>query len=375
MQSSPAIQRLFLAGAVTTSAVLALAGCSSAGNASGDVGGSSDGAVAPLSLKFTSYASPTAPISVALQQSFDELSTSTDDAVKVEPFWSASLISAPDGLAGATDGRTDIALISAAYTPAEMPLSQVLGVPFIAPDSASASLALADLYETSSAFQNEFHANGVHLLAVITPGENTIATTNPIEGPEDLDGLQLRAAGYTANAVQAWGANVQALPATDMYESIERGLIDGYTSFAYENVAAFGLNEVATNIVDPGTGPYISSYIVINKALWDGFSDAQREAITASYENLADWSSEATLEVEAQICDVLLDNGGSVTVWDEKTVEKFRDKIGDSILKEWEATAEAAGTDPEAFLDQLDAALAGVGDHERQTGLQECASR
>ncbi|MGM7669218.1 TRAP transporter substrate-binding protein DctP [Microbacterium sp. A93] len=375
MQSTSAAKRLLWAGAAATSAVLVLAGCSPSTNGASDVEAPSDGAVAPLSLKFTSYASPTAPISVALQQSFDELATSTDDAVQVEPFWSASLLSAPDGLAGATDGRTDIALISAAYTPAEMPLSQVLGVPFIAPDSASASLALADLYDTSPAFQNEFTANGVHLLAVITPGENTIATTDPIEGPEDLNGLQLRAAGYIANTVQEWGANVHALPATDMYESIERGLIDGYTSFAYENIASFGLNEVATNITDPGTGPYIASYIVINKTLWDDFSDAQREAITASYENLTDWSTEATLEVEAQICDVLLENGGSVTIWGEDTVDEFRDKVGDSILTEWKSSAEAAGADADAFLDELNTALDGVSDHDRQTGLQECASR
>ncbi|KDA05466.1 hypothetical protein DC31_16095 [Microbacterium sp. CH12i] len=371
MQSTYTAKRLRWAGVAITSTALLLAGCSAGAATDAET----DGAIGSLSLKFTSYASPTAPISQALQQSFDALAESTDGAIEVEPFWSASLLSAPDGLAGAADGRADISLITAAYTPSEMPLSQLLGVPFVAPSSASVSLALKELYDTSPAFQNEFSSNGVHLLAVIAPGENIIATTDPIEGPEDLEGLQLRAAGYIANAVQEWDANVQALPATDMYESIERGLIDGYTSFAYELIASFGLNEVATNITDPGTGPYIASYIVINKSQWDGFSDAQRDAITASYENVADWSTEATLEIEAATCDTLLENGGSVTVWDETKVKQFRDKIGDSLLKEWKATASATGVDPDAFYDELQTALDDVGDQERQTGLQECASR
>jgi TRAP-type C4-dicarboxylate transport system substrate-binding protein len=370
MHSTPKAKRLRWAGAAIASATLVLTGCSAGATAE-----PSDGEIAPLSLKFSSYAGPAAPISDALQQSFDALSESTDGAIEVEPFWSASLLSAPDGLAGAADGRADISLISAAYTPAEMPLSQLLGVPFVAPDSASVSLALEELYETSPAFQNEFHSNGVHLLAAITPGENMIATSEPIEGPEDLAGLQLRAAGYIGNAVQQWGANVHALPATDMYESIERGLIDGYTSFAYELIAGFGLNEVATNITDPGTGPYIASYIVINKSQWDGFSDAQRDAITASYEKVADWSTEATAKIEAETCDALLENGGSVTIWDDKTVDTFRDKIGDGILDGWKSSTSAVGADPDAFYDELQTALDKVGAHDRQTGLQECASR
>jgi TRAP-type C4-dicarboxylate transport system substrate-binding protein len=303
------------------------------------------------------------------------MSDASDGAITVEPFWSASLLSAPDSLAGATDGRADISLISAAYTPAEMPLSQMLGVPFVAPDSASASAALDALYESDEAFRNEFAANGVHLLAAIVPGENIIATTEPISGPDDLNGLSLRAAGYMGNVVQELGANSVAIPATEMYESLERGLIDGYTSFAYELIAGFGLNEVATNISDPGTGPYIASYIVINKAKWDGMSDAQREVITASIKDVAPRGAELTQEIESATCDTLLESGGSVTVWDEADVDEVRDRIGDSILDEWKATAAAAGADPDAFYDAFQDALSDTGDNERQSGLAECAAR
>lgn len=364
---STARRRATLVAVVATGA-LVLAGCAPSDSPA------SDGTIDPVSLTLTMYAGPTAPLSLTLQDAIDTIAADSDGAVEIEPFWSGSLVPAPEGLAAASDGRADIAVVSAAYTPAEMPLSQLLGVPFLAPDSATGSEALAALYESDPAFQNEFAANGVHLLAVVLPGENIIATNEPISGPDDLEGQSIRATGALGTALQGLGVNVQSLAATELYESLERGLITGYSSFAYENILGFGLGEVATNITDPGTGPYIASYVVVSSAVWDGLSDAQRAVISDSLSTLPilEKSREFTSDLNSQICDALLAAGGSVTVWDEDTVADFKDEIGSGLVDQWKATA---GADADAFYTAFEDAIAGVDGERRQTGVAECAAR
>ena len=63
------------------------------------------------------------------------------------------------------------------------------------------------------------------------------------------------------------------MTATDVYESMERGVIDGYTSLAIANLPTFGLASTTPYLVDPGIGSYASSIVVINSELLEKMAD------------------------------------------------------------------------------------------------------
>lgn len=144
------------------------------------------------------------------------------------------------------------------------------------------------------------------------------------------------------------GANPVAMTATDVYESMGRGVIDGYTSLAIANLPTFGLASTTPYLVDPGIGAYASSIVVINAELLESMPPEYQDAIgEASGNAIANGLAEMD-KLGVQACTDLRATGAQLATMPPGDVQAWKDRAG--IAQEWVDRYAERGYDAEGVL-------------------------
>lgn len=361
----------------TTAAALTglvlLAGCTGTGGGTDDQEGSAD--IPATNLQLATYLGPQTPYGGAIEWFVQEVSDRSEGAIEVEVFWEGALLTGPDVLTGVAQGRADLGFSTPNYSPAELPLTQIMSVPFLSSDVVAVQSAFGELYESNDDYAKEWSNLGVRPLAfqAVTPMV-ILGETAPADF-EWIDGKSLRATSLMGNAVQEAGGNAVALPLPEVYESAQRGLIQGAASLNFGTIPSVSLEEVMPHVADPGTGIYSLTTLFANE---DVFSQLD-ESVRAVVEEVAGEFNDVYLEqlsiFDAETCDVVLDAGGSVSRWGEDETAKWEDRLGDSILAEWKASATASGADLDAFYTQYLDLIDMPSESDYTDGVAACAER
>lgn len=325
-------------------------------------------------LQFASYIGDGAAQSRAQEWWASEIEKRSGGRVNIEFFYRGSLLGATDILQGVADGRASMGYVANAYHPAELPLSSVVGVPFVTSNAEAQMRTFQELYERNEAFRNEWQSRGVHVLFFNPLSENIVGMREEVAGLNDLKGKSIRGLGYINNVLDAVGANPVALPAPEIYEALLRGTLDGYSGFAFEVVTALKLQEVAPFTIATGTGNYVFAATPITKSLWDSFPDDIKQVFNEVSAEYMDKVIEFLTATEDEVCKTIKDSGGSVSVLPEADIERIRAAVGDSISNKWIEETTARGADAAAFFEDYTKTLE---KYEQQasyvSGVKRCA--
>lgn len=279
---------------------------------------------------------------------------------KSELFHQGSLLGPEDILPGVSEGRANFGIINPFYYPGDLPLTNVASVPFISNDPWAFTTALNDLYVSNAALKAEYAKAGVELITFVPVSATIVGTKKEVKTLGDLKGKKIRAVGLLSSAFSEIGASPVSVPAGDIYQSIEQGVIDGYTSYPFDIAVDNSFNEVAPKVIDAGTGTYSVGAILMNKSNWDSLSEDQQKKIRGNMATFTDDSSDQIAKDLKEMCDKFLKADGSATALSEGDVSKFKDIVGDSLIKQWKKDAEGSGVDADTstkFLAELEDAI------------------
>ncbi|MBE9375911.1 TRAP transporter substrate-binding protein DctP [Saccharopolyspora sp. HNM0983] len=179
-------------------------------------------------------------------------------------------------------GVVDVAMIAPAYVPAQLPLSSVADLPGMSEDACSGGAAVRSLTEDDGILLREdFAPKQIRPLAIgVIPGYEVMTGDRQVEHPDDVRGMQLRSAGGAIDrTVEALGAAPVSMPATDMYEAISRGTVDG-TVLGPMSAHPYRLDEAADNSTSGAQlGSWTATYSIADKT-WRELPAADRDALT-----------------------------------------------------------------------------------------------
>lgn len=207
----------------------------------------------------------------------DELYEQTDERVTMEFYPSNTLGDAGSQYDMAVTREADIALSVYGYSPGRFPLVTVMEMPFLAESAEHASEILMHLYEEFPEVQEE-HADTQPLFLFSAEPAQIISKDFKIESPEDMRGLRVRSPSPMANnIIEALGATPISMPMGDVYESLERGVIDA-AMVPFETLYNYSFHEVINYITigDFSATPFFS---VMSKKTYDNFSKEDQQII------------------------------------------------------------------------------------------------
>lgn len=294
-------------------------------------------------LRYASPLGPTTSMMVGAQWWMDEVSKRTDGRVEFRTFFAGSLVGPSETLAAVQSGRVDMGYFAPVYSPSEFPLWMITSLPFMTDNAVAQVNALGELNEGSEPFKAELERNGIRVVLFHPVSPAATGTKEPLPTPADYKGKSLRALGLIAEAITAVGAEPIAISPGEIYEGIERGVIDGYASVAFDTIVDLGLHEVAPHVTHPHIGVFASAALGVNTSVWDELPDDVKQVMgEVAQELMAEKSVQILSELDERACNAIKGVNGSVTVYSEDAIEEWSGTVRPKALEQWRTTALAS---------------------------------
>ena len=208
----------------------------------------------------------------------NEVAKATNGEVKVTLYPSMQLGGkAPELFRQAVDGVADIVFTLPGYTSPAFPRTQMIELPGLKPDGVAATNMMWDLLDPFLLPEYQ----GVKVIALWGAEDAGLMTRGAaIRSLDDLKGKRMRApSAAQAKQLEVMGAVPIAMPITEVYQSLERGVVDG-AMLPFSTIPDFRLGEVAQGYTIAGPLFGRSSFLVaMNKKKYDSLSPRARAAI------------------------------------------------------------------------------------------------
>lgn len=258
----------------------------------------------------------------------------------------------------ARDGIVDIVYGNPGYSPGSYLAAEVFELPFMLADVHNASRAMWDVLGDNPGPEFE----GLRLIAIAPADFPIIQTTGKqVKTMEDLTGLKLRSAGrYGAKVLGALGALPIQMPAGEIVDSLNRGVIDG-AYLPWSAVGLLKLQETMKHFTDFGDGQrrmYTSLQIVaMSQQTYDGLPDELKKVIDDNRGSEASVQFGDAFESTAQSeKKALAAAGADIYVLPDSEYERWK-KAAAPIADEWIADANKKGLDGGKLLEQARASV------------------
>jgi TRAP-type C4-dicarboxylate transport system substrate-binding protein len=207
-----------------------------------------------------------------------EVAKATNGEVKVTLYPSMQLGGKPPELfRQAKEGVVDLVFTLPGYTSPAFPRTQMIELPGLKPDGVAATNMMWDLLDPY--LRPEY--DGTHVIALWGAEDaGLISRDKAFRSLDDLKGRRMRApSAAQARQLEVMGAVPVAMPITEVYQSLERGVVDG-AMLPFSTIPDFRLGEVGRGYTVAGPLFGRSSFLVaMNKKKYDALSSAARAAI------------------------------------------------------------------------------------------------
>ncbi|MGI6852151.1 TRAP transporter substrate-binding protein [Mesorhizobium sp. 1B3] len=199
----------------------------------------------PITIRATSHIPDLSESAVFGKQAYRVLEAMSGGKIIVQDRWGGTVHGVKEGLEANRSGITDMAACFSNLNASSFPLTQALALPGIFPNEAVMAAVASQLAEEY--FRPEFERYGVYIGYIAGSAPFSIFSKKPITKLEDLAGLKVRTgSGLQQEIYEALGATPVSMGSGDLYSALQRGLIDVVTT----SIAAahtFRVNEVASD--------------------------------------------------------------------------------------------------------------------------------
>ena len=249
--------------------------------ATGLVALSVSGLATAQELKFASFVPPFHTVNASLiDKMAAEIAEATGGELTVRNYPGGELGAGPvEQYVRVVQGAADMSWGLPGYTSSQFKKTMIVELPSAIAGDAPGYEALWNAYDEHLA--GEFPATKALALWTSEPAV-FIMKEKVIRTPADLKGLKIRVAGATAGEVAtAMGATPVQMPISQVYNSLQTGLIDGVITGA-STLSDFKLDEVAASVTVGAPLGRLSFYAVMSQAVYDGLSADKQAAIDAA---------------------------------------------------------------------------------------------
>ena len=177
------------------------------------------------------------------------------------------------------NGIVDVGYGVSGHNPGRFTMTQVMDLPFMAPDPWAGAAASWLTYQRYGDRYKE-HA-GVKVVGIWVHSEPYLnMRAEPIRTIEDLKGKKVRVGGnVTGRIIAALGGTPVQLPPTEAQQAMQSGVADGIT-FPLESIDFFKITPVIKGAVRFPGGLYTDTFwLGINETKWNSLTPQQKAAV------------------------------------------------------------------------------------------------
>jgi TRAP-type C4-dicarboxylate transport system substrate-binding protein len=283
----------------------------------------------------------------------EELERRTDGNWTLTIHYGGALSDPQDQLDNLQIGAFEMGSFCAGFHPGKNPTINALDLPFLPTADLDVQRQVTEAYFEHPAVQEDMARWNVRVVPNIQPPNEVMGKGSSPEELEDWRGQRVRALGGTASALELVGAVPTTFPPTEIYENLERGVIDAASlpmSYAF---LAYAVEEqtdwYTTNLgISVNTCP-----TAVNLDAWNALPPEYQELFEEAVSVAQDALKEAYAEADDKYFDTLEERGLTEVRYSEETLAEFRERAGEPLWEEWVEQASAQGLPAQELLDLI----------------------
>lgn len=299
-----------------------------------------------VNLTYNCFFPPTVIQSKLAESWCKAVEKETNGEVKIAYYPGCALISSSQTFEGIEKGIADIGFSVLQYTRGRFPLMDFINLPLGYPSGPVATAIFNEVYDK---FQPK-ELDSVKVLYLHGHGPGVLHTKDKaVRTMDDLKGLKIRSHGPTAEMVKALGGTPIALPMPELYQALQKGVVDGGVwdfSASYD----WKLAEVVSHSTACySIGYSLGFFVVMNKSKWNSLSPQAQEAITRLNNEWTIKHGQAWNNADAQAMTFSLTQGNDLIGLNSKESKKWQ-KAVQPVINAWLADTKSKNLPGEEVL-------------------------
>ncbi len=229
-----------------------------------------------IHLTYSGFMPPTHPQSKLEASWCKEVGERTNGRVKIAHYPGQTLTKAAQNYQGVKSGLSDVGCSVLQYTRGRFPMMDFINLPLGYPNGQVSTAIINEVYEKFKPKE----LDEVKVLYLHAHGPGLIHTKGKaVHKMEDLKGIKIRSHGPTASMVKALGGTPTAFPMTELYQSLQKGVVQGGL-YPLESNKGWKMAEVTDYVIACYPTAYsLGFYVAMNKGKWDSLPDEDKKII------------------------------------------------------------------------------------------------
>ena len=289
-----------------------------------------------------------------LTENWKELEVVTNGSLKMDVLPTKAVVPHRETIDAVANGILDGDMNAIAYFAGRDPAFAIMGdliAGYDTPDQYQEYCMHGGGKEMLQKIYDSMMPNKIKVLGCGPYGKEAFVAKVPIRNVADLKGIKLRSPeGLAADVFRRAGASPSSIPFSEVYTSLEKGIVDAADASVYINNHASGFHKIAKFPLYPGIHSMANLQTIINKRVWDAMSAQEQAAMeTLTYSIWARKLRDSRLEGLEQVAKDKAEGDLEIIDWSTEERKKFRA----IAVEAWYAFAEKSPLAKEALDSNL----------------------
>jgi TRAP-type C4-dicarboxylate transport system substrate-binding protein len=282
-------------------------------------------ASAATTLRIQTHYAADHPSGKLAAQFAEDVEVMSNGSLDIEMFYSSSVVATLETFDAAVNGILDCDMTGGAYQTGKNSAFQFVGDIMGGYDTPYQQLSWLYYGGGYEAAQQLYNKEGMQLIGWWIYGQESMSSSRPLAGPEDLKGWKFRSPpGLETEIFTAMGASPIVMDFTEIFTALETGIIDGADASGLANNVGLGIYDIVKHATYPGFHSMPSDHLACNKMVWDSLTEGERRIIDTAMQKVSLQTALSNDKKNAEAAAMLKTQGVTLYDWSAEDRAAFR---------------------------------------------------
>lgn len=272
-----------------------------------------------------------------LAQYFEDLEVMSGGRITTELFFSSSIVKSVETFDAVINGILDGDTTQPSYQIGKDTAFQFIGDVMGGYDTPWELYAFFYNGGGLEAARELYAAYDMFLVGWWIHGQESLSSTRPLAGPEDLENFKFRSPpGMITGIFQDLGASPIVMDFTEVFTALETGVIDGADASNLSINKSLGLYDIAKHATFPGFHSMPADHFAIRLETWEAMGPDLQRMVEVGWQKHAFRNTLANMVDIQETANELEAAGVTLHAWSPEDRARYRD----AVVARWEEFAD-----------------------------------
>lgn len=277
-------------------------------------------------LRIQTHQAPESASGRMVQDFVQSVETMSGGSLDIEMFYSSAVVASAEAFSAAANGILDCDMTNGSYQTGLNPAFQFVADTMGGYDTPLQYHAWLKNGGGIEAINELYAPEGMYYVGGYLGGQESLNSTRPLNGIEDLKGFKFRSPpGMESEIFAELGSTPIVMDFTEIFTALETGIIDGADASTLANNVGLGIYDIAKHTTYPGFHSMSADHLACSTSVWEALDEQQQEIIRSAMDSLALKLMALTLVENGEALAKLPEQGVTIYDWSAEDRATFRE--------------------------------------------------